>query len=137
ERFAWRESGDGWVADPAPVVAALVRLAAAGAPPARIAGAFHHAAADLIVEGARRARRRFGVRAVALTGGVFQNERLVALAVEGLAREGFDVLLHRAVPCNDGGLALGQAWAAGRLGAAPHGARIDMTEPAVAGVEGR
>lgn len=46
---------------------------------------------------------------VALTGGVFQNITLTALTEQELCKNGFQVLLHRQVPANDGGLALGQA----------------------------
>jgi len=31
------------------------------------------------------------------------------LAKSSLQKEGFDVLIHRLVPCNDGGISLGQA----------------------------
>ncbi|MBA3917245.1 MAG: carbamoyltransferase HypF [Gemmatimonas sp.] len=48
-------------------------------------------------------------RVVGLTGGVFQNRLLTQLAVQRLETAGFTVLTHRLVPCNDGGLALGQA----------------------------
>lgn len=46
---------------------------------------------------------------MALSGGVFQNRLLLRLTIEALEREGFDVLTHRLVPCNDGGISLGQA----------------------------
>jgi hydrogenase maturation protein HypF len=45
---------------------------------------------------------------VGLSGGVFQNRLLVELAVEALSRVGHRVSLHRRVPPNDSGLAIGQ-----------------------------
>jgi hydrogenase maturation protein HypF len=56
-----------------------------------------------------RLRGRGAGQVVGLTGGVFQNALLTRLAVAALERAGCDVLLHERVPCNDGGLALGQA----------------------------
>ena len=49
------------------------------------------------------------ISVVALTGGVFQNVLLLDLSKEGLIQKGFDVLTHRIVPPNDGGISLGQA----------------------------
>jgi hydrogenase maturation protein HypF len=46
---------------------------------------------------------------VALSGGVFQNKVLLERVSELLRARGYSVLTHRRVPCNDGGLALGQA----------------------------
>ena len=50
-----------------------------------------------------------GITQVALSGGVFQNRLLLRLAMAVLRREGFSVLTHHLVPCNDGGISLGQA----------------------------
>jgi hydrogenase maturation protein HypF len=69
----------------------------------------------MIVDVTARIARQTGIRRVALTGGVFQNARLSSLAAHGLAQGNLDVLLHRRVPCNDGGLALGQALQAIRV----------------------
>ena len=46
---------------------------------------------------------------VALSGGVFQNDLLLALTTNGLRRRGFQVYSHHLVPPNDGGIVLGQA----------------------------
>jgi hydrogenase maturation protein HypF len=54
--------------------------------------------------------RRFGEPGapIALSGGVFQNALLLRLALTGLRDKGFEVITHRHVPPNDGGIALGQ-----------------------------
>jgi hydrogenase maturation protein HypF len=49
------------------------------------------------------------VPAVALSGGVFQNRILLERVTSGLEQRGYRVLTHAQVPCNDGGLALGQS----------------------------
>jgi hydrogenase maturation protein HypF len=72
------------------------------------AGAAHAALADSICRVAEAERRRSGVTVAGLTGGVFQNRRLLELAAAGLERRGFRVLLPVRIPCNDGGLSYGQ-----------------------------
>jgi len=49
------------------------------------------------------------VSGVALSGGVFQNRLLLSKTVSLLESDGFQVFTHRQVPCNDGGISLGQA----------------------------
>lgn len=104
-----------WTIDPAPVIAAIVRDLDRHVPAARIAAAFHSAVADVIAEVSARLAASTGVRRVVLTGGVFQNARLTGEACAGLAARGLDARVHRRVPCNDGGLALGQAVFAARV----------------------
>jgi hydrogenase maturation protein HypF len=50
-----------------------------------------------------------GIRAAALSGGVFQNLLLLKMSRDVLQNNGFQVLHHARVPANDGGLSLGQA----------------------------
>ncbi len=85
------------------------------------AGAAHAALADAICRVAEVERARCGIEVAGLTGGVFQNRRLLELAAGGLARRGFRVLLPERIPCNDGGLSYGQvAEHLGRLAVAGH-----------------
>jgi hydrogenase maturation protein HypF len=69
-----------------------------------IAARFHNTLVDGIVAVAQAV----GAQSVALTGGCFQNRRLTEQAAGRLRSAGFDVLLHRQVPPNDGGISLGQ-----------------------------
>lgn len=92
--------------DPAPVIAAVIADTRSGVPPGVIGARFHRAVADLIVRLATTAVT--DARIIALSGGVFQNALLLRLALRGLRDKGFDVITHRIVPPNDGGIALGQ-----------------------------
>ena len=105
------EVGDGAPAqiDTAPLVEAVVNDLLEGRDPSHVAGAFHRWVADVVLAAAERTRERTGIGAVALSGGVFQNRLLTELTVPTLADAGFDVLRHRQVPPNDGGISLGQA----------------------------
>ena len=96
--------------DCAPVIRAVVGDIIAGVSTHEIAGGFHNALAGMIVQMARRARLATGIDQVAVSGGVFQNSLLAVKSVVGLRDAGFKVFTQRAVPCNDGGLSLGQAY---------------------------
>jgi hydrogenase maturation protein HypF len=87
-----------------PLISAALADIRAGAATGIIAARFHNALAGAVVELARRV----GEPRVALSGGCFQNRLLTAATRAGLAAAGFEVLLHRRVPANDGGISLGQ-----------------------------
>jgi hydrogenase maturation protein HypF len=109
--FGWdiEDDKEMLVFSPSPILRQIVSERSRGTRQRDLAYSFHLAVADIIVELARRARAQTSIATVALSGGVFQNILLSRLAVERLRTNGFDVLVHRKVPANDGGLALGQA----------------------------
>jgi hydrogenase maturation protein HypF len=106
--FDLQPGNDGVVIRLQALLQAIQANLAAGTGAVEIAWRFHHTMASLIVHTCRQLARESGVQTVALSGGCFQNRLLLALTVPRLERSGFDVLLHRQVPCNDGGLSLGQ-----------------------------
>jgi hydrogenase maturation protein HypF len=89
--------------------AALLADLGAGTPVAHIARRFHVTVARMIADICARLADETGLDHVALSGGCFQNRLLLALAPPLLRARGLHVLLHRQIPCNDGGVALGQA----------------------------
>jgi hydrogenase maturation protein HypF len=101
------------------LVAAAVDDRARGVPVELIAARFHNGVAALIEDGCVLLREQHALDTVALSGGVFQNLLLLKRTVTRLESAGFRVLLHSRVPCNDGGISLGQAVIAAAR--APHG----------------
>jgi len=93
----------------APLFYALLETLERGVALPDIAARFHATVARMVLEVCVRLRDASGVTTVALSGGVFQNALLLDLTVPVLEAADFDVLVHHQVPCNDGGLSLGQA----------------------------
>jgi hydrogenase maturation protein HypF len=101
--------GENGELDPAPVMQGLVDGLRDGVPTSDLAAAFHAAVIRGTVRVAGRCARSAAINTIGLTGGAFANLLLLEGIRRDLRDQGFDVLTHRVVPCNDGGLALGQA----------------------------
>ena len=78
-----------------------------------IAARFHLTVVEMILQLCELISKETDVHTVALSGGVFQNALLVQTVVPRLQSRVLRVLTHRQVPCNDGGVSLGQAVMAG------------------------
>lgn len=100
EPMAWT-FGDG-----ARLVADCYEARLEGRDPALIAAAFHE---TIAVAAADACAAADGAETVVLSGGSFQNLRLLASTRRRLEQHGLRVLTHRLVPPNDGGISLGQA----------------------------
>jgi hydrogenase maturation protein HypF len=106
-RYEFGIEGDGpWEIDFRPLVVEILRDVA----PAPVKAAkFHNTLTEATAEVCRRMARETGLRRVCLSGGTFQNMRLLGTTTAALRRSGLEVYVHALVPPNDGGIALGQA----------------------------
>jgi hydrogenase maturation protein HypF len=110
EQYPFEINGDGpWELDFRPMIERIVRETDGGVASGVVAARFHNTLAEAIVQSCRRIRGECGLRRVCLSGGTFQNMRLLGTVAPGLRAAGFEVFLHERVPPNDGGIALGQA----------------------------
>lgn len=93
-----------WIIDWRPMIAASLEERGRGVH-SELAARFHASLAGSIAEIAQRS----GFTSVALSGGCFQNVRLLQNATCALQSVGCSVLQHHDLPPNDGGLSAGQA----------------------------
>ncbi len=92
-----------------PLFHALVTDVCKHVPTPIVAARFHNTLVSLVVSIAEKVRNDYGIHTIALSGGVWQNITLLEKSVEILTEKNFDILIHRQVPTNDGGISLGQA----------------------------
>lgn len=79
-----------------------------------IATRFHNTIVEASLHQVRRIRSETGLQKVVLSGGSFQNKYLSEVLENKLIKDNFAVFTHTRVPCNDGGIALGQLVVAAR-----------------------
>jgi hydrogenase maturation protein HypF len=103
--------GTPWTAHLGPLVEGLLADRRRGMPTAEIAARFIASLVDLGVRQCQRA----GLSNVVLAGGCFQNDLLTRALVKRLEAAGFEPLLPRQVPINDGGISAGQIAVASRV----------------------
>ena len=92
----------------APLIRCIVDDIQKDVPSKKIAARFHRTLAEIFVQQTMLAAESTGLHRVGLSGGVFQNAFFFSVIIERLRAAGFEVLTHKTIPCNDGGLALGQ-----------------------------
>ncbi|WP_029688131.1 carbamoyltransferase HypF [Thermoanaerobacter sp. A7A] len=74
-----------------------------------IATKFHNSIVEFTHYLALELRKEFGINKVVLSGGSFQNRYLLKKLLAKLTASGFEAYSNSKVPCNDGGISLGQA----------------------------
>jgi hydrogenase maturation protein HypF len=100
---------DGDQLDTRPLLHSLLHALRQGLSTSRLALRFHSGLAAGLSALAQQVAVPAGVSTIGLSGGVFCNALLSEMVEGHLSRAGFEVLRHRLVPPNDGGLAYGQA----------------------------
>lgn len=101
-----------FMGDTRPLVEAILQELRARTERAKIARRFFEGLCDFGVALAERS----GIGKVALAGSAFDHRLLAERLEEKLERAGFEVLVPAAVPANDGGVSVGQAWLAAQHG---------------------
>ena len=108
-KFNYREEDAKIIIEAEPVLIGIVEDMLKQKSHGKIAARFHNAVCRMTVEVCSRLREETGLNDITLSGGVFQNWRILTGVQELLLKSGFRVFTHRLVPCNDGGISLGQA----------------------------
>ncbi|MFP4481279.1 MAG: carbamoyltransferase HypF, partial [Thermovirgaceae bacterium] len=98
---------DGYIVDWRPAVSwILANLEEIG--PHEVAGAFHVGLAEALAEACLNVSGKYGVQKVVLSGGVWQNRRLLSLAVAALRGKNLEPLWHSSLSPNDEAVSVGQ-----------------------------
>ena len=107
-----RHEGDAITADPSGLIEWLFNKKHEGEEISGLAWAFHSAIADMTVEMCGRIISDFELcePSIALSGGTMNNSLLLKMLFERFGERGYRVYVNEAVPCGDGGLALGQMY---------------------------
>jgi hydrogenase maturation protein HypF len=107
--FEIAESENGLSILLAPMIRGIVEDLSSGTAVSALSARFHNTIADIILDVCLKIRKSHGLNRVVLSGGVFQNVRLLDRTFDLLSGNDFAVYTHHRVPTNDGGIALGQA----------------------------
>jgi hydrogenase maturation protein HypF len=99
-----------WILNPNEILHNIVKYKIDGKPIASISRAFHNTLIDVFIRLVEILREQKGTDIIALSGGCFQNIRLLTGLYQQLEQRGFHVFTNKEVPVNDGGISLGQAY---------------------------
>jgi hydrogenase maturation protein HypF len=117
------EGGGPAVLDPRWVVRSILAELGAGTEPALVSARFHNTVATATAGACTEIAGAAGVGTVVLSGGVFQNRRLLERTASGISAAGLRVLIPERLPPNDGGISFGQAAVAAARGRGNPGRR--------------
>jgi hydrogenase maturation protein HypF len=116
------QDGELTVIDPRETIHAVGVDVEAGAALGAVASRFHAALSAATVKALAQAASAEGSELIVLSGGVFQNRRLLEAVTAGLQTAGLRVITPERLPVGDGGISYGQAAiAARRMALSPNG----------------
>jgi len=112
-----RESNKGFIneivmIDTLPIIEGIITDKQKGYNPSYISAKFHNTIIDIITKTCEMMHKKFNIKKVALSGGVFQNNIILNRTFKMLKEKGFAVFTNFQVPVNDGGISLSQAFIA-------------------------
>ena len=107
--YEWERGKDSYQILLHPIIRGVVKDMENGLQVSDISSKFHTTLIRLFSDLCTLLRKETGLDRVALSGGVFQNAILLAGLRKALEEKNFQVFTHCLVPCNDGGISLGQA----------------------------
>jgi hydrogenase maturation protein HypF len=107
--FPMTRTADGWVLDPVPLLIALGELRNRGTDVRELAARFHESLAAGSDELAAQLAASAALTTIVLSGGCFQNARLLVSLKARLESRGLRVLVPRQLSPNDGAVSYGQA----------------------------
>jgi hydrogenase maturation protein HypF len=108
------DDGEMLVIDPRETIEGVRSDIARGAAIGTVASRFHAALSGATVKALAGAASSHGSELVVLSGGVFQNRRLLEAVLTGLHAAGLRAITPERLPAGDGGIAYGQAAVAAR-----------------------
>ena len=91
-----------------PLFKELLNDLASGVSVCDISARFHNTIAYLLLDEGKRLLKQTGVSRVVISGGCFQNKRLTEQLQRLFAEAGIPLYVPGRIPCNDGGVAVGQ-----------------------------
>lgn len=96
------------VIDTSELIGSIIDMIEQNKTTSEIALYFHYQLAEYFIASALAAREKYNLQTVALSGGVYHNKIFFEYIYNRLQERNFTVLIHKEIPTNDGGLALGQ-----------------------------
>ncbi|OEU82548.1 MAG: carbamoyltransferase HypF [Desulfobacterales bacterium S5133MH4] len=107
--YEWERGKDSYQIPVHPIIRGVVWDMKNGLETPDISNKFHMTLILLFSDICTVLRKETGLDRVVFSGGVFQNATLLVGLKKALEEKDFQVFTHSLVPCNDGGISLGQA----------------------------